>query len=168
MADQPTTPAAAPEPPAFVPEPSTGPHVAPIAPKASPVVPKAAAGAAPAKPVLLDTATKTNSLKPVPLIIPKEQAPPQPLASPPGWWKLEGVKGAKAAVAKAVSGNAGIPAHWQAALQAEINAHPSEAVAISAHFSQENKQGMTGAVKTTTKGKLVLHIDISPIDGYVS
>ena len=60
----------------------------------------------------------------------------------PGWWKVPGMKGTKANIAQAIQGLQDIPPHWQAALQAEIAAHDA------------------------SKGKLVLHLDISPVDGW--
>jgi hypothetical protein len=82
----------------------------------------------------------------------------------PGWWRVGGVKGEKAVIAKVVGAMTGIPDHWKAALIAEINNHDANAVTVHASFSQENKK-VGGKV---TKGKLLLHLDISPLEGFVT
>ena len=126
-------------------------------------------------PNLVDAATQVNA----------PGAQPAKAATPnPGWWKVNGVKGMKADVARAVGNIAGIPAHWQAALQAEIAAHDAEAVSVSAHFMQQNPSTVSGQsaqqdqAKAAAgspvppqgrglKGRILLHLDISPLDGYV-
>ena len=109
------------------------------------------------------TAAPSPAAPPRPSFLPKIPMPaPAPGRPPqPGWWKVGGIKGAKADVARAVGQISGIPGHWQEALQKEIAAHDAPAVSVSAHFMQENRKGAGG------KGKMVLHLDISPIDGFV-
>jgi hypothetical protein len=125
-------------------------------------VPRAAApsGANPQSairnPQLVDAASSAST--------PSSILNPQSSPRPAGWWKVGGVKGVKADVAKAIQNTAGIPAHWQAALQAEIAAHEAPAVSVSAHFMQENRKVSGGG---TTKGKMVMHLSISPIEGWV-
>ena len=81
---------------------------------------------------------------------------------------MEGVKGFKADAAKAVARNADVPAHWQAAIQAEINAHTSSVVIVDAHFLQQTKKGKGADPNAVTKGNIVLHLTITPIEGFES
>ena len=81
---------------------------------------------------------------------------------------MPGLKGAKADVAKAVQALAGVPAHWQAALAAEINAHPSSVLAVSAHFSQQNRTIKVGGKPVPDKGKIMLSVAITPLDGFIT
>lgn len=96
--------------------------------------------------------------------VPTPAAPP---GAPAGWWSIQNIKGAKADVAAAVAKIVGIPAHHAAALQTEILGHDAGAVTVNAHFSQENRRNKTNPSGPTSKGKLVLHLDITPIDGFV-
>ena len=72
----------------------------------------------------------------------------------------------KADVVASLAATPGITPHMLNAIQTELNAHPATAVIVNAHFCQENKPVLdangrkTGA---TTKGKVSLHVDISPI-----
>lgn len=114
---------------------------------------------------VVDSATKVT-LPPGAALPTKTIPTPSKVSVQPGWWKVGGIKGSRAAVAKAVQRMDAIPAHWLAALQAEINSHPSPAVTIHAHFSQENKKIKVNGVPSTTRGKVILHLDISPLDGF--
>ena len=107
---------------------------------------------------------------------------PKPAAKAPrqGWWKVKGIKGAKANVARAVQNMAVIPPHWQAALQAELAAHDAPAVCIHAHYIRRDAStssaqatspagatmGGTPVAPPAAKGRILLCLDISPIEGW--
>jgi hypothetical protein len=103
-----------------------------------------------------------------------------------GWWRVAGVKGLKEHVSAHIRTLKEIPDHWQAVLQEEIAAHPAAAIAVHAHFMVQNHRPLApqpipkikvGGVELAgppaatpqpaTRGKVVLHIDISPIEGFV-
>ena len=132
-----------PPPPAFVPGASTGP-----APAAKPPM------------------TAKVGAQPVPLI-PKTPAAVMPMrpAPQPGWWKVDNIKGSRAALVKYVGNHPDMPAHWKALLQAEIAAHTSEALVISAHCCQQNPKAIVDGAPVMQKGKVLLHLDISPLEG---
>ena len=83
-----------------------------------------------------------------------------------GWWKVGGVKGMKEHVAKHIAGIKEIPDHWQVVIQAEIAAHPAAALAVHAHFMRQNPKKKDGD-SSENHGKVLVHIDISPLDGFV-
>ena len=129
----------------------------------SPSAPQASASVASAPPIgSVTTADASTTLLDSASQVTDPNAAPAPgvklKVHQPGWWKVGGIKGLKAHVARAVKNIPEIPSHWQAALQAEIAAHDSPAVAVTAHCMQQNQTG--------AKGKIVLHLDISPVEGW--
>ena len=139
--------------------PTTTPTAAPVAAPTAPVAPQFVPG--PSTPTAKsDTgaapAVAIPAVQPLTRPVPLTKAPtPAPKGLPAGWWRVQSVKGLKSDVAKAVQSNADIPAHWQSALQAEIAKHTATAVTVDAHFH-------------SVKGKQLIYVDISPIDGFVT
>jgi hypothetical protein len=103
-----------------------------------------------------------------------------------GWWRVAGVKGLKEHVSAHIRTLKEIPDHWQSVLQEEIAAHPAAAIAVHAHFMVQNHRPLaaqpvpkikvsgvelTGtpaaAPLPATRGRVVLHLDISPVEGFV-
>lgn len=147
-------------PPAFVPGASTAPT------PTKPVVPPIGPIPRPANPLARPPMNANARKSPVPLVSKKKLEPPGPRPLPQGMWRVEAIKGSKAGVI-AKLGKLGVPGHHLNAITTELQNHPESTFIVNAHFMQENKT-ITAAdgTKTNTVGKLVLHMDITPIPGF--
>lgn len=92
----------------------------------------------------METPVSTHSTIRPPIAGPKHV--PEKRKIPDGWWCVDsshkGHKGMKDATASEIANDPKIPAHWKAALLAEISARKGSALEIHAH-AQDEQGGFT-------------------------